>query len=39
MVPEHNIMDLEETMKFKNYNIIDDSNLPEISRFDPVHYY
>lgn len=37
MVPEHNIMDLEETMKFKkNYNIIDDSNLPEISRFDPI---
>ena len=36
-VPEHIIMTQEETEDlFKRKNILDKSNLPEISRFDPV---
>ena len=36
-VPEHIIMTQEETEElFKAKNILDKSNLPEISRFDPV---
>jgi DNA-directed RNA polymerase subunit H (RpoH/RPB5) len=36
-VPQHIIMTQEETEElFKRKNILDKSNLPEISRFDPV---
>lgn len=36
-VPQHIIMTQEETEElFKSKNILDKSNLPEISRFDPV---
>ena len=36
-VPQHIIMTQEETEElFKAKNILDKSNLPEISRFDPV---
>lgn len=37
MVPKHEILDVAETLKFKKqYNIMSDRNLPEMSRFDPV---
>ena len=37
MVPEHIILNkLEKDAVYKKYNIINDSQLPEISRFDPV---
>lgn len=37
MVPKHRIMNKDEVKKLKNkYNITDDKQLPEISRFDPV---
>jgi|TARA_A100001015_G_scaffold318516_1_gene438632 DNA-directed RNA polymerase subunit H (RpoH/RPB5) len=36
-VPEHRILTEEEVDSFKNkYNIVDNSQIPEISRFDPV---
>ena len=37
LVPEHSILNKEEEEKFKNkYNITENSELPEISYFDPV---
>ena len=37
MVPEHKILnDKEKKDIYEKYNIINDSELPEISRFDPV---
>ena len=37
MVPKHRIMNKQEIGELKNkYNITDDKQLPEISRFDPV---
>lgn len=37
LVPQHRVLSKEETDKVKNiHNIIDDSNFPTISRFDPV---
>lgn len=37
MVPKHRIMNKQEIGDLKNkYNITDDKQLPEISRFDPV---
>jgi DNA-directed RNA polymerase subunit H (RpoH/RPB5) len=36
-IPEHRILSPEEVLKLKErYNIMDDTQLPEISRFDPV---
>lgn len=36
-VPKHSILNDAEVMEFKKrYNIINDANIPEISRFDPV---
>lgn len=36
-VPKHSILNDAEVMEFKKrYNIINDDNIPEISRFDPV---
>ena len=37
LVPNHRILSLSETIQIKNrYNIINDSQFPDISRFDPV---
>ena len=37
MVPKHTLLNIKDTKQFKKqYNVIDDGNLPEISRFDPV---
>lgn len=37
LVPKHNVLTDDEVEKIKQtYNIIDNSQLPEISRFDPV---
>ena len=37
LVPKHNILDTEKITEIKNrYNITDNSQFPEISRFDPV---
>ena len=37
MVPKHTKMTHDQVIEFKKrYNIIDNSNIPEISRFDPV---
>ena len=37
MVPPHTILNIKETLQFKKtFNVIDDQNLPQISRFDPV---
>lgn len=37
MVPPHKLLDKEETVAFKKqYNVINDQNLPQISRFDPI---
>jgi len=37
LVPPHRVMDKDEVLKIKNkYNITNDSQFPEISRFDPV---
>lgn len=37
MVPPHEVLNVQETHEFKKkFNVINDSNLPEISRFDPV---
>lgn len=37
LVPKHNVLTDDEVEKIKKtYNIIDNSQLPEISRFDPV---
>lgn len=37
MVPPHVVLNVGQTRQLKkNYNVINDSNLPEISRFDPV---
>lgn len=37
LVPSHRIMSPSEVIKIKErYNILDDSQFPEISRFDPV---
>jgi DNA-directed RNA polymerase subunit H (RpoH/RPB5) len=36
-VPNHRILSLSETIQIKNrYNIINDNQFPDISRFDPV---
>jgi DNA-directed RNA polymerase subunit H (RpoH/RPB5) len=37
LVPNHRILSLSETIQIKNrYNIINDNQFPDISRFDPV---
>ena len=37
MVPEHRILtNKEKEIIYNKYNIMEDSELPEISRFDPV---
>ena len=37
LVPNHRILSLSETIQVKNrYNIINDNQFPDISRFDPV---
>ena len=37
LVPEHRILNFKEQTDFmKKYNITDSSQVPEISRFDPV---
>ena len=37
MVPEHKILtNKEKEFIYNKYNIMEDSELPEISRFDPV---
>ena len=37
LAPKHNILDTEKITEIKNrYNITDNSQFPEISRFDPV---
>ena len=37
MVPPHRIISEDEKKElFKNYNITDESQLPDINRFDPV---
>ena len=37
MVPPHNILsDSDKTMIKKKYNVTNDSEFPELSRFDPV---
>ena len=37
LVPKHSILDTEKITEIKNrYNITDNSQFPEISRFDPV---
>ena len=37
LVPKHKLLSEEESIAIKaKYNIMNDSNLPEISRFDPV---
>ncbi len=37
LVPKHTILsDEEKNVIFKKYNIMDDNQLPELSRFDPV---
>ena len=37
LVPEHRVLTQDEVLSVKNrYNIMDDSQFPDISRFDPV---
>jgi DNA-directed RNA polymerase subunit H len=37
LVPSHRVLNAEEILKVKNrYNIMDDTQFPDISRFDPV---
>jgi DNA-directed RNA polymerase subunit H len=37
LVPSHRVLSTDENIKIKNrYNVINDSQLPDISRFDPV---
>jgi DNA-directed RNA polymerase subunit H len=37
LVPPHRVLSVDESIKIKNrYNIINDSQFPDISRFDPV---
>jgi DNA-directed RNA polymerase subunit H len=37
LVPSHRVLSTDESIKIKNrYNVINDSQLPDISRFDPV---
>ena len=37
LVPFHRVLSTDESIKIKNrYNVINDSQLPDISRFDPV---
>ena len=37
LVPPHRVLSIEETIQVKKrYNIMDDYQFPDISRFDPV---
>jgi DNA-directed RNA polymerase subunit H (RpoH/RPB5) len=37
LVPEHRVLNQDEVLSVKNrYNIMDDSQFPDISRFDPI---